>query len=106
LYLDRFRLWAGRVRAALGRRIAHALALLAAALLVGCAVGPNYVRPAAETPVTYKELDGWKMAQPKDDALRGAWWRVFADPEPDALEERVSLSNQNLVVAEAQFRQA
>jgi outer membrane protein TolC len=58
-------------------------------------VGPKYHRPAAETPAAYKELtpadsrntEGWKVAQPKDDAFRGKWWEIFNDPQLNALEE-------------------
>ena len=30
----------------------------------------------------------WKIAQPSDDALRGDWWRLFGEPELEALEAR------------------
>ena len=35
-------------------------------LMTGCVVGPDYVRPTVITPDAYKEVDGWKVAQPKD----------------------------------------
>ena len=38
--------------------------------------------------------------------IRGAWWEIFGDPQLNALEAHVSISNQNLAVAEAQYRQA
>jgi NodT family efflux transporter outer membrane factor (OMF) lipoprotein len=76
------------------------------ALLTGCAVGPDYVRPTVITPAAYKEVDGWKVAQPQDEVLRSAWWESFGDPQLNALEAQVSLSNQNLAVAEATYRQA
>jgi outer membrane protein TolC len=73
--------------------------------MTGCVVGPDYVRPTVITPVAYKEVDGWKVAQPQDDVLRGAWWEIFGDPQLNTLEAQVSISNQNLVVAEATYRQ-
>src|SRR5206468_5337648 len=76
------------------------------AAVTGCVVGPNYVRPSVVTPEAYKEIDGWKVAQPQDDALRGAWWETFNDPPLAALEARVSVSNQTLAAAEATYRQA
>ena len=81
------------------------LGLLAAACT---AVGPNYKKPSAETPGAFKESppEGWKRAQPSDAALRGKWWELFGDPALNALEEQVSVSNQNLAQAEAQFRGA
>jgi NodT family efflux transporter outer membrane factor (OMF) lipoprotein len=76
------------------------------ALLASCTVGPNYVRPTADTPATFKEMEGWKTAQPRDQELRGKWWQAFNDPLLNDLQEQVSLSNQNLAQAAAQFRQA
>jgi NodT family efflux transporter outer membrane factor (OMF) lipoprotein len=74
--------------------------------LAACTVGPDYVRPAAETPQAYKEAEGWKPAQPSDHVLRGDWWEAFNDPLLNDLEKQVSISNQNLAQAEAQYRQA
>jgi NodT family efflux transporter outer membrane factor (OMF) lipoprotein len=84
------------------------LAALAGMLTVftACTVGPDYVRPTAEIPGAYKEMESWKVAQPKDHLTRGAWWEIFNDPQLNALEEQVSISNQSVMVAEAQFRQA
>jgi NodT family efflux transporter outer membrane factor (OMF) lipoprotein len=78
----------------------------ALALLAACTVGPNYVRPAADTPAAFKEMEGWKTAQPRDQELRGKWWETYNDPLLNELEERVSISNQNLAQTAAQFRQA
>jgi NodT family efflux transporter outer membrane factor (OMF) lipoprotein len=72
----------------------------------GCAVGPNYRAPVAETPPAYKEVGNWKPAQPNDQNLGGNWWTIFQDPQLDALELQVNVSNQNLKAAEAQYRQA
>ncbi len=77
-----------------------------ALLLAGCSVGPDYVRPPAETPVSYKENAGWKVAQPRDELPRGRWWEIYSDPQLNTLEEQVNISNQNLAAAEANFRQA
>src|SRR4051812_11529469 len=75
-------------------------------LLAACAVGPDYVRPTVETPAAFKEMQGWKTAQPRDQEIRGKWWQAFNDPLLDALEEQVSVSNQDLATAAARFRQA
>jgi NodT family efflux transporter outer membrane factor (OMF) lipoprotein len=91
------------------RALASALATVTAAALLGaCTVGPDYVRPSAPTPPTYKELQGtgWKPAQPSDEALRGAWWEVYQDPALNALEEQVATANQNVKAADAHFRSA
>lgn len=93
-----------------------ALAASAAILTIlsACAtVGPNYVKPAplppqakATIPLSYKEVDGWRRAQPKDNVLRGSWWEIYAIPELNALEEQVAVANQNVAQAEANYRQA
>jgi NodT family efflux transporter outer membrane factor (OMF) lipoprotein len=74
--------------------------------LTGCLVGPKYERPAATTetlPAAYKESptqfkagQAWKVANPQDAMLRGPWWRIFKDPELNALEEQVNINNQNI----------
>jgi NodT family efflux transporter outer membrane factor (OMF) lipoprotein len=80
---------------------------LGAALLVaGCMVGPDYVRPAAPTAPAYKEMQGWKQAEPRDAIARGRWWEIFGDPDLNALAERVDVSNQNVLAAAAAVRQA
>ncbi len=83
-------------------------------LLPGCVVGPKYHRPSVETPGTYKEvtpedlkkMDGWKVAQPQDSALHGKWWEIFGDPQLNALEEQINISNQNVASAFANFMAA
>ena len=90
------------------RRVAR-LALLSAALLsAGCLKVPPYQRPVAVVPQTFKEAPpaGWKEAQPSDGVIRGKWWEIFGDPALNALEEQVGISNQNVLQAEAQFREA
>src|SRR5580658_327252 len=82
--------------------------LIAATLcLSGCMVGPDYHQPPTPTPAAnYKELKDWQPAQPNDDQIRGKWWEVYHDPELNRLEEQVNISNQNVIQAEAQFREA
>src|ERR1700733_12499955 len=87
-------------------RIAGGISVLSVLLFAGCTVGPNYRRPAAEVPPTYKEVGDWKPAQPNDQSLSGNWWELFQDPQLNALEDQVNVSNQNLKAAEAQYTQA
>jgi NodT family efflux transporter outer membrane factor (OMF) lipoprotein len=96
------------------RQIAFAIVGSVSLLLGGCMVGPKYVKPTVpmapafkeQVPDSYKRTDGWKPAQPSDQALRGNWWEVFGDPQLNALEDQLTASNQDLKVAEARFRQA
>lgn len=91
-----------------------------AVLISGCTVGPNYQRPAAlagpgapALPTAYKEIPPpnppngtWKEAQPSDGALRGNWWEIYHDPQLNALEEKIAVSNQTLKAAADQYLQA
>jgi NodT family efflux transporter outer membrane factor (OMF) lipoprotein len=83
------------------------LAFLLAALIVGgCTVGPKYQRPATDVPAAYKDPGNWKTAEPGDAVAKGKWWEVYQDPQLNALEEQIAVSNQNLKIAQAQFLQA
>jgi NodT family efflux transporter outer membrane factor (OMF) lipoprotein len=93
-------------------------ALFAAAALclaiTGCTVGPNYQRPAVPPPpAAFKELPppnppngSWKPAAPADTALRGKWWEIYQDAQLNALEEKVTVSNQTLKAQTEQYLQA
>ena len=74
--------------------------------LFGCTVGPNYVRPPADVPVSYKELGDWKPVQPSDQFAKGNWWEVYEDPQLNALEAQIDVSNQNLKAEQEIFVQA
>ena len=84
------------------------LLILAMLLSIACMVGPKYQRPAAPASAAFKEPppEGWKEAQPSDGAIRGKWWEIYNDPNLNALEEQVNISNQNILSAEAQYREA
>src|SRR6266545_8073803 len=71
-----------------------------------CTVGPNYSRPPVGTPAGYREAGAAKSARSIDDIIGATWWKIFGDPELNALEEQVDISNQNIAQAEARFRQA
>ena len=80
--------------------------LMASAALAGCAVGPNYVRPSAPLSPTFKEAAGWSPAAPADALDRGDWWALFNDATLNGLEAKVQVSNQNIIAAEAAYREA
>jgi len=89
-------------------RVRVGVGLCAALLLTACTVGPDYVKPTpVETmPTAYKELKVWKVAQPDVGTISERWWEIYNDPALNALEEQVAISNLNVAVAEARFRQA
>jgi NodT family efflux transporter outer membrane factor (OMF) lipoprotein len=77
-------------------------------MVTACTVGPDYVRPTpvATTPTAYRELAGWKGAQPRDGSLPERWWEIYQDSLLNSLEEQVAPANLTIAAAEAQFRQA
>jgi NodT family efflux transporter outer membrane factor (OMF) lipoprotein len=96
-------------------RLAAGLSLVSLTLvLVGCTVGPKYVKPSVPTTPAFKEdlptssegANQWHPARPGDQTIRGNWWEVFGDPPLNDLEVQVALSNQDLKIADARLRQA
>lgn len=86
-----------------GRFLVSGAAILS---LAGCAVGPKYKTPPVPAPPAYKEIGNWKTAQPSDQKLGGNWWEIFQDPQLNALEAQINVSNQNLKAAVAQYQEA
>jgi NodT family efflux transporter outer membrane factor (OMF) lipoprotein len=79
--------------------MSRVIALLLAAALCSCAVGPNYKRPVMETPQHYKNaIATTSVASPLDQ-----WWTMFHDPMLDQLINQVDVSNQNLAEAAAAY---
>jgi len=56
------------------------IAALALSWLAGCTVGPNYHRPAVQTPPAYRGLAPDAQAQAASYADL-PWWEVFHDPQ-------------------------
>jgi len=98
----------------LGHTAIRALFAFALLGLLGCNVGPKYIRPAVPAPSAFKESgpqqapDGtvWKPAQPQDATLRGKWWEIYQEPELNSLEEKLDISNQNIARAFENFMAA
>jgi NodT family efflux transporter outer membrane factor (OMF) lipoprotein len=85
-------------------RLIPAAALLA--VLAGCAVGPDYKRPAVALPAAFKENPGWKVATPNEGARRGPWWEVFGDSVLDGLESQLERSNLTIAQAASNYEEA
>src|SRR5579864_6091486 len=87
--------------------VARAAPFVACVALSACApVGPNVERPAAIVSHEFKEIKGWKVATPRANEAKGAWWSVFHDRELDQLMRTVVVSNQTLKADEANYREA
>ena len=75
-------------------------------MLAGCAVGPDYSREPAPVPTHFKEIKGWKLADPSDNIDRGDWWTVYRDRALDTLLPQVEISNQTVAADAAAYEEA
>jgi NodT family efflux transporter outer membrane factor (OMF) lipoprotein len=87
-------------------RCAFTIFCVGLTLIEGCAVGPKYTKPVTQIPPSYKEAGNWKPAEPSDAARKDNWWETFKDPELNALEDKLTVSNQTLRAAQDRFLQA
>ncbi|HEY1731514.1 MAG TPA: efflux transporter outer membrane subunit [Terriglobales bacterium] len=92
----------------MNKKLGIAAAALICGLLAGCAVGPNYKRPAAPVPApdAYKTPAPWRVAAPKDSLPKGNWWEVFSDPELNAYEQQLLAANQSLLASKDRVEEA
>ncbi len=92
-------------------RAALAVALVLA--LPACTMGPDYMRPAVDTPAAFRvpptslppdppsSLPKVDVTIASTPALATRWWKAFGDPVLDALVDDALAHNQNLAVAAA-----
>ena len=77
------------------------IAAVLAALLSGCAVGPDYQRPETDLPAA------WQGVPAQGAVVKGdRWWMLYADPVLDRLTEEALVNNQDLVLAAARVDEA
>jgi NodT family efflux transporter outer membrane factor (OMF) lipoprotein len=85
------------------------------ALLGGCAVGPDFVRPAPpETdcytrepiPAATVTADGRAQQFAPDSALISDWWRLFRSADLDTVVRQAIANNPTLQASEASLRQS
>ncbi|KAF0212549.1 MAG: NodT family RND efflux system outer membrane lipoprotein [Methylocystaceae bacterium] len=97
---------------------AAALGLLLAALLSGCAVGPDFVAPEAPLDAGYAVGKPANVTQSAAIAgggaqrlvpgrdIPGEWWRLFRSKQISALVAEAVTNHPNIAAAEAALRQA
>jgi multidrug efflux system outer membrane protein len=74
--------------------------ILASSLIAGCTVGPNYHKPAIQTPTEYRDLR--ESPQVQEQAASYAtlpWWQVFQDPQLQELIRTALKQNYDLQLA-------
>lgn len=81
---------------------------LIAALLAGCVVGPNYVKPAAPLPSDAKlrEVELAAQARVSAEKLPEKWWQLYRDPVLDRLVTDALTHNTDIRVAAANLQRA
>ena len=84
------------------RSRAFAWMVVAAAVLAGCAIGPDYKRPAVAQPPTFR---GQATAEAVSFA-DAPWWDVFQDPILKALIDDALRSNYDVGIATARVQEA
>ena len=76
--------------------------IVAAALLGGCAIGPNYKRPSVAEPQTFRGQATAEAASLAD----APWWEVFQDPILKELIQEALRNNYDVQIAAARVREA
>ena len=78
----------------------HAFAVLVAAAVAGCTVGPDYARPAVDAPAA------WRIDYPKAaEVANTKWWEQFGDPVLNGLIETALRENRDIRIAAARVDQ-
>jgi multidrug efflux system outer membrane protein len=90
-------------RLGLSRPVPVVAAVLTAALVPGCAVGPNYNRPQVPTPPQHRFLEGPAQAESIADL---PWWEVTKDSQLQALIREAIANNLDLQTATARVTEA
>jgi len=74
--------------------------MLAALLVAGCTVGPDYVRPVVDTP------EAWRIDYPEAaEAADTKWWEQFGDPVLNELVDTALRDSRDLLIAAARVDQ-
>jgi multidrug efflux system outer membrane protein len=76
-------------------------------LLAGCAVGPDYKRPAVDKPHDYRRAASDTNGLSGDSSLGDlGWWEVFKDPQLDAYLVEALTNSWDIKIAAARVLQA
>ena len=86
-------------------------AFFATALVItlssGCMVGPNYHRPAVQTPTSFRDLSDKSQVSAQAASYADIpWWQVFQDPQLQELIRTALKQNYDLQIATERINQA
>lgn len=83
------------------------ITVFSSALLAGCMVGPNYHRPAVQTPATFRDLSEKQQVSAQETSYADLpWWQVFQDPQLQELIRTALKQNYDLQIATERINQA
>ena len=68
-------------------------AAVSAAMLTGCAVGPDYNRPYVPVPKDYRHVRG---EETDVNLLKARWWTEYHDPNLDFFVSKAIANNRTL----------
>jgi len=78
-----------------------------ALLLFGCAVGPNYKRPAVDSPSTYRTAESDTNAPSGTNSFADlGWWNVYEDPQLKTYIGEALTNSWDIKIAAARVLQA
>lgn len=81
--------------------------VFSSALFGGCMVGPNYHRPAVQTPATFRDLSEKQQVSAQETSYADLpWWQVFQDPQLQELIRTALKQNYDLQIATERINQA
>lgn len=88
------------------RQFLHGGVLGVVLSLMGCEVGPDYVKPDAPVSSSFAIPAGWKMASAQGQPIPANWWTLFDDRTLATLEEQVAQANQTIAQQAAAWQQS
>jgi len=74
--------------------------------VAGCMNPPRYEPPKPEMPVEWRVEAPFRVAEPKDDEPKGAWWERFGDPTLNQLAARALEGSPTLAASAGRLAQA
>ncbi|MBS1842068.1 MAG: efflux transporter outer membrane subunit [Acidobacteria bacterium] len=85
----------------------YCLLLLAAVVLAGCTVGPNYRRPVVPVPPAFRDSTNSTVTGSQAESFADLpWWQVFHDPVLQELIRTALKNNYDLLAATERINQA
>src|SRR5476651_450208 len=79
----------------------NVLGLIATLSLGACSLAPLLNVPQTPMAAQFHTQGPWTVGTPNDQASRDGWWRVYNDPQLDAMQQQLLKNNADLSAARA-----